>query len=194
MLSAYNSGSHGGDEPPLPDDDAETWLAILRASGRSPATLKQYRYVIRPLAEWLAPRRLVEMTRLDAARWMEQANAAWTPGGMYTRLKVWRAFCNWAVAEGLIERSPFVGLSIREPEEVQRTCTDAQLDAMLDGADRQQRAVILCLADTGMRKAECAGLAFGDVCVRSGTIHIRHSKTRPRVVPMSDILVLAMSR
>lgn len=175
------------------DDDVTTWLAILRASGRSPNTLKQYGYVMAPLVEHLG-RPLREMTRAEAAAWVEQARFRWSAGGVYTRLKVWRSFFGWLVNEEIIDRSPFKGLSVKEPQAVQPTCTDEQLDAMLDGASRQERAILLTLADTGMRKGECAALEFADVSITAGTINVRISKTRPRVVPMSDRLVVTMSR
>lgn len=190
MTTALNSGRSARTTF---DTDADTWLAILRASGRSPRTLTLYGHIIRPLAEWFE-RPLAEMTRADAALWVSYARERWTDGGVVTRLKCIRALFNWMVEEGIIPATPWRGLNVRVEEKPMPTATDAQVEAMLAGADAQERALLLVLCDTGMRKMEASALELSDISLTAGTIHIRVSKSRPRVVPMSDRLCIAMSR
>jgi len=175
------------------DPDADTWLAILRATGRRDSTLTLYANVVRPLREW-TDKPLAEVTKADAATWIAYARERWTDGGVVTRLKAIRSLYSWMVEEEVIERSPWKGLTVRVEDKPMPTCTEAQLEAMLAGADAQERALLLCLADTGMRKSECAALELSDVSLTAGTINIRFSKSKPRVVPCSDRLVVALSR
>jgi integrase/recombinase XerC len=186
MTTALNSDS-------IRDEDALTWLIIWRASGKSPQTINLYAIVIAQLIEHFG-KPLRDVTKLDAIGWLEMAQTRWQPGGVVSRLKAIRCFYNWLLTEEVIARTPWKGLAVKAPNDPQPTCSDEQLAAMLDGASRQETAVILLLAETGMRKGEAAALSFGDVSIADGMIHIRVSKSRPRVVPMSDRLVIAMQR
>lgn len=175
------------------DTDAKLWLITWRASGKSPATIALYATVVCQLSDFYR-KPLAEVTKLDAIAWLEDAKTRWQPGGIASRLKAIKAFWNYLIAEEVITKSPWKGLNIKVPNDPQTTASDDQVAEMLDGADRQETALILTLANTGMRKDECANLEFADVDLASGMINIRVSKSRPRIVPMDDTLVKAMAR
>lgn len=177
----------------ITDEDAKTWLVVWKATGKSPATLALYATVVRQLTDFFG-KPLASVTKLDAIAWLEDAKSRWQPGGVASRLKAIKAFWNWMIQEEVITRSPWKGLNMKVPNDPQTTATDDQVAAMLDGATRQEKALILTLADTGMRKDECANLELRDINIHGGTIDIRISKSRPRTVPMSDELVIAMQR
>jgi integrase/recombinase XerC len=58
---------------------------------------------------------------------------------------------------------------------------------------RRNHAMLAVLIDTGCRRGEIAALRPGDVDLASGTIQFPVSKTRPRVVPLSDRAHLALT-
>jgi integrase len=211
------------------DSDAVTWLAVLRASGRSPHTLTSYSASLRQFEEILAGRgaahgacrnggladggrppgplspkereilgcggrTLASVTKADAIAAVETMRFRWTPGGVSLRLRVLRAFYNWLVAEEVIPRSPFKGISVKVPDEPQRTASDEDVARMLAGANKRDTAIITLLCDTGARKGEVAALEPRDVDLDSGSIHFRTSKSRPRFVPLSDRAVVALAR
>jgi len=176
------------------DEDVSTFLAICRAAGRSPATLKQYRFVLAKLSTDV-PHPVAEMTRADAVAYVEALRLGRKPGGAEAHLRVIRAFFNHLIREEILTKSPFKGLSIKVPEQVMPTATEADIEAMLSRAeDHRDKALVLLLCDTGCRKGEAAGMKFGDVNLQAGTVTFTVSKTRARTVPMSDRLVAQMAR
>ena len=179
------------------DSEATTWLAVLRASGRSPNTLTSYSATLRQFEEILGSTRegtLATVTKAEAIAAVEQMRFRWTPGGVSLRLRVLRTFYNWLVNEEVIPRSPFRGISVKVPDEPQKTASDEDVERMLAGASKRDTAIVLLLADTGARKGEVAALEPRDIDLDSGSVHFRVSKSRPRFVPLSDRAVVALAR
>jgi integrase len=142
---------------PIPSDsEATTWLAVVRAGGRSPKTLLQYSYALCEL-EAAVNKPLAEVTRAEAVATIEAWRFRWKPGGVALRLRVLRAFYNHLVAEEVIIRSPFPTISIKVQDQPRPTATDADVDAMLAKArTARDKCIITLLADTGARKGEVA--------------------------------------
>jgi integrase/recombinase XerC len=74
------------------------------------------------------------------------------------------------VAEGDLQSSPMDGMKppqlLEQPVEVVRPVHLARLLRACEGRDfasRRDTAIILLLVDTGMRRAECAGMNIDDV-------------------------------
>lgn len=175
------------------DRDAQMWLIELSANGRSKATLDLYRTAVNQLSAIVA-KPLKDVDRHDAHAFMEAARERWTEGGIRTRLKAIKSFYGWLIEEDEIAKSPFAKISVRQPNDVQPTATDAQVKAMLKGATRQETAIVLMFAETGMRKDECSNLELADIDLAGKFVHIRISKSKPRILVMSNALALAVGR
>lgn len=96
-------------------------------------------------------------------------------------LRVW---FRWLVAEGVLERSPME--RVRAPKADQtapKTLSADDFFAILREArgSRRDYALVLFLADTGVREAEARGLRVGDVdlALRRATVTGKGRKSRP---------------
>jgi integrase len=61
----------------------------------------------------------------------------------------------------------------------QRVLNHEQITVLLDGADERYRPILATALYTGMRLNELLGLAWGDVDLVEGFIHVRHQLSRP---------------
>lgn len=183
------------------DETVTLFAATLRAQGRREATIRWYGYALGNLTDWRADRggTLDTVTRLEALSFAQYLSETYAPGGVATTLKALRAFYNFLVEEQLITKSPFKGITVRVPDEDQPAVVDEQVEAMLISAKRcrharRDEAIIVLLCDTGARKGEISALELHDVNLTDGTINIRQSKTKPRIVPLSDRAVRCLGR
>jgi site-specific recombinase XerD len=182
--------------PAIRDPDVAAYIACMRAAGRRNNTLKQYRVVLEQWSLHLDAS-VLDGSRADAYGYLAHLqDSGAKPGGIASRLRVLKAFYSWLVREEMVSRNIFSGISVSVPEEVRPTPDEAAIDAMLASAkgNRRDAAILLTLVDTGCRKSECANVALSDVDFHSGTVTFRVSKTRARTVPMSDRLIVAMTR
>ena len=91
-----------------------------------------------------------------------------------------RAFANFLEAEGLVAQSPM--RRVRMPK-VDKRLPDAytvdEVERLLACAtSNRDRAIVLCLLDSGCRASEFLSWNVGDVNVMTGTVHVRHGKNR----------------
>jgi integrase len=161
----------------------------MRASGRSPNTLLQYRYALGQLEEALAQGRpettapesgpaqahlelgLASVTRAEAVAVIEAWRFRWSPGGVALRLRVLKAFYNHLIRDEVIERSPFKGVAVKVQERPRPTASDEDVEAMIaSAANPRDRCIVVLLADTGARKGEIAALRLHDVDLQSGVL------------------------
>ena len=52
-------------------DAAEMWLSALRAAGRSPATLANYRHAVDKLTAWRGDRDVTTLSKFEALRFVQ---------------------------------------------------------------------------------------------------------------------------
>jgi len=178
---------------------AVEYLATLRAMGRRPSTLEQYRYVLQQLSDWRnvnTSSDIADLTRIEALAFTRHLTDTYKPGGVASRLKALRGFYSWCVREEIRSDNPFRGLTINVPDDPQPTATEDEITAMLDHARGHKRdlALLTILADTGCRKGEIAALEVRDIDLSGGTVTFRVSKTKPRTVPLTDRAVIALGR
>ena len=179
-------------------DLAELWLSSAVAAGRSPATIKTYEQALRSLREWRTMREhgLETLTKLEARAWVRWMLDQYTPGGVAFRLRSIKPFYSWLVAEQEIEVSPFKGIHVAVPERIQTTADELEIEAMLVRAKGKPRdlALLTVLADTGCRKGEIAALEWQHIDIHNRLITFPVSKTRPRIVPMTERCYAALVR
>lgn len=115
---------------------------------------------------------------------LREQNLSWsTRNGSHTALLV---FYEWLVARGHVERNPFEAENIRRPRRPRRIKRDlslASLQAVLDAAASDDSpmairdyALLILLADTGMRRMEVVGLNVGHINREKRTIAVLIAK------------------
>jgi integrase/recombinase XerD len=160
------SGSPLLSDPPRVAAIADAFLLQKRVGGCSEATLRVYRFWLDRLqAEVadIATLDVVSVTRFFA-RLRERGVSTSTVHQAYRTLKT---FCRWCIATEALAANPLAGLSIRTPKTLPQVPTEDELRAVLaccgDTLEgRRNRALILVLADAGLRAAEVLRLVVED--------------------------------
>ena len=89
-----------------------------------------------------------------------------------------RAWLNWCVQQDLLKVSPCARVKMPKQERPLLPAFDlADVHDLLEAANTaRDRAILLCLLDSGCRAAEFVALNIGDVDLKSGAVHVRHGK------------------
>jgi integrase/recombinase XerC len=176
----------------------------LRAENKAPRTVETYTESARRFADWLDENDgppLVEAGRSEIRSFLEKILATWSDSTAYNRYSGLRQFYRWLVDEEEIDRSPMADM---KPPAISdkpiHVLTEDQLRALLDtckGKDfvsRRDNAIIRLFLDTGVRRAEMAGLTVDDIDVREQVAQVLGKGRRPRSVPFGVRTAQALSR
>lgn len=105
-------------------------------------------------------------------------------------LRALRAFWSWAVAEGFIDDNPFSTFKIpKAPKRVIPALSTGQLVSLIEAIDvstpqgYRDYAVVLLLADTGLRVSELTGLKLDDVDLERRVLKVWGKGAKERMVP-----------
>ena len=184
---------------------AESFERSLRAENKSPNTIRSYMEGPNLLAAYLEQREL--STDLGAIQrghiedWLADQLSRCRPSSASTRHRGLRAFLNWAVAEGELDESPMRNIKAPAiPEEPPALVTDDELRRVLKACEgrgfdaRRDTAIIRLLIDTGMRRAECAGLRVEDIDFEHNIAVVMGKGRRPRACPFGKRTAQALDR
>jgi site-specific recombinase XerD len=167
----------------------------LRAENKAPSTIVTYGKAVAQLDAFLAdagmPRAVAGIRRehVEAFLVSLQERGA-RPATVSQRYRSLQAFWRWIVDEGEVHESPM--LKMRgpivpvEPPPVLREDDLRELLKACAGADfeaRRDTAIIRLFLDTGMRRAELAGLKVADVDLDQDVALVMGKGRRPRACP-----------
>ena len=167
----------------------QAFIAIKKAEGSSPVTIKNYEVIIglflREHPEFLkAPREaLLAFVSEPENRWSR-----------FTRLKTIKVFGLFLVEEGLLEQNPSRGIKAPMPQERVDIPSLEDVKAFIAAlndksfSERRLKVIIYTALDTGLRRGELCGLRIDDFDGERLLLRIapETSKTRnERVVPIS---------
>jgi site-specific recombinase XerD len=187
-------------------------LAIaLRADGCSPATIKTYRSKLRPLVAYLGAdtpvesitvndlRRYIADQRDTATKYTDHPYHDPIKGGLSDqtiagRVRTTKRLFNWLEEEGIIQNNPTARIKTPRPRQEEPKAISVQdFKALLETAqtdspaDIRDRAIILILADTGVRVSGLCGLRVKDVHFDEGLIKTTEKGKKSRFVPFSPL-------
>lgn len=177
-----------------------SWELSLRADGYADNSVRSYLLAVRSLAGWLTNQRAAvspaELTRDHVRGWLAWVRQTRSPATARSWYGGVRHLCAWLVDEGEAARNPTDGIRtpvapppatpILAPDDIKAllaTCTGQ------DFTSRRDTAIIMVLADGGLRLAEVAGLTVTDVDVANRVLYVagkasRRSGPRHRAVPL----------
>ncbi len=183
------------------------WELTLRADGYSPESLRTYRHGVRSLLEWLdgetAPD---ELDRNHVRAWiahLRETRSATTANIYFSGV---RSFTRWLLAEGEVATDATAGIRAPIPSEPSTPVLPSEdlkrLLASCSGQDfrsRRDTAILLVLADGGLRLAELTGLTVADVDLEAKMLFVQgkgsqRKGARPRAVPIGTRTTLALNR
>ena len=177
----------------------------LEAENKSPRTIEAYTDAVRLLATYCQahghPLLAGELRREHLQEFIADQLARWKPATAHNRCRGVYAFLKWAVTEGDLETNPMQGMRppqlAEQPVEVVGPERLARLLKICEGRDfpsRRDSAIILLLVDTGMRRAECAGMTLDDVDLDQRIVWVLGKGRRPRALPIGRKTAQALDR
>ena len=183
----------------------DSFTLALEAEGKSPKTVENYSRAVVGFAHWLRDQHQADdVTGVSADHvrgWLVSLKGHVSPSTEYRNYSGCRQFFAWCVREGELDTSPMVNIKPpKVPEPRTEMLTAEQMRALLAGCagrdfvSRRDRAVIMLLADTGMRRAELATLRLDDVDLRTRVAYVVGKGRRPRTVPFGARTAQALDR
>jgi integrase/recombinase XerC len=183
----------------------ESFRRTLAAENKSPRTIETYTDAVRLLVTFCEatgrPVTARELAREHIQDFLADQLARWKPSTANNRYRGLHAFFKWAVAEGDLEASPMAGMKPphvpEQPVEVAPAEQLARLLKTCEGKDftsRRDIAIILLLVDTGMRRAECAGITLDDVDLDQKLVWVLGKGRRRRPLPIGRRTAVTLDR
>jgi site-specific recombinase XerD len=190
---------------PVLDTLAVSFKRTLLAENKSARTVETYGEALKLLGAFLDRHRrpvvVEQITRAHVEEFIADLLGKWKPATANNRYRALQAFFKWCVLEGEIAVSPMATMkppAIPEaPPEVLSEEKLRQLFKACSGKtfeDRRDTAVILLLLDTGMRRAECAGLRVQDLDFDEGVATVLGKGRRPRACKFGRRSAQALDR
>lgn len=178
---------------------AHPWRVMARAylesrvarHALSTQSRKNYTYVLRDFTDWLDGRR----TRpgADAAEVVTQVDAwlaarSWCAATCCTNLGIVRPFLDWGAGRGLI--APGVTALLRNPRRsklLPRAQTARWVAQLLVAVpDARGRAIVLLMAQCGLRRGEVAAADMVDIDLADGSLLVHGKGGKERMVWLSE--------
>jgi site-specific recombinase XerD len=196
----------------IPESDVAANLASfvrhLRAENKAPSTIVTYAKAVEQLDGFLAaprrrrPRRVADLRREDIEAFLvDRAEAGMRPATLSQRFRSLQQFFRWLADEGEIERSPMATMHPPQvPETPPPVLREEELKRLLDACagtsfdDRRDSAILRLFIDTGMRRAELAGLRLEDVDFDHEVALVLGKGRRPRACPFGHKTGQALDR
>lgn len=182
-----------------------SFTRTLKAQNKSPATVAAYCSAVRQFVDFLEaqgmPTSVAHVNREHVESFMGHMVGTYKPATANNRYRGLLAFFKWAVGDGEITESPMKNMSPPkipdDPPEllsmdklklVIKACGGKSFEAVRDAA------MIRLLVDTGMRRAELAGIKVTDVDWDDLTVTVLGKGRRLRIVPFGDATAVALDK
>lgn len=173
------------------------FLLSCKVEGLSPATLKNYRYLIGSFVQFCQQNDVLtskdvspQHIRLFMLQLQETNNAT----SVMDYFKSIKRFFNWLIQERYLDESPVRNIKPpRQDDKVVRPFSKQDIDRLLDWCNPhtyigvRNRALILVFLDTGLRVSEMAKIQLVDVDISEGIIKIIGKGRKERWVRIGQI-------
>lgn len=168
------------------DEAVEQFLLHQRASRHSPRTIENYEYSLGKLKAWLADQGITNLETVKSTairQYLADLQAHVSSGTVATAHRRIKAFLVFHENEGNLDENPI--RTVKPPKvdrELLPAFTPEEVKKLLDataGRDPinvRNRSIVTMLLDSGMRLQELTSLRVGDVCTKSGVIHVKKGK------------------
>jgi len=168
----------------------EDWLNHLRDYGnRSPLTIKAYRGDANRFIDFLREHRLptsVDEINHRHIRAFAASLSEYAPATICRKLDALSSFLGHLQRIGIVDVNPVAGVERpKRPRKVPRAATVEQTRALVAAAETpRDRAMLLLLACTGIRRGELLGLDISDVAADLSEVKVRGKGERERMLPV----------
>lgn len=179
----------------------DAFMMFARVEGRAKQTIKTYEIAFKSFLGFAGDPVISEITAgLIRAYISKLLEADYAKTTVNIRLRVLRAFFNWLVREGHLEKSPMaIVKQLRVPLQYPFVLSEQQVAALLRVCKKgtwtgaRNYAMLLTFLDTGVRLKELIGLTLADVSLQARSLRVRHGKgDKERTVFMGRRLTKVM--
>lgn len=182
------------------------FLVARRADGLSPRTVEWYRWTLGKFADYVDGRPVdVMLVREFVAdliarpvRWVNMPQVKSGPLSAYTirgYVRVLKSFFRWCCDDELIVVDPSVSLKIPKlPKRVPRGVSVDDLRVLLASANVRDRAVLLMLADCGLRVSELCGIRLQNLDLDGGVARVLGKGNAERFCFLSAPTIVAVKQ
>ena len=168
-----------------PAQHAALFVESRRAKGLSPGTLRTYEI---HLSQFLQSAKQIDSRTVSS--YLADLQSRSSPGYCWTQARTLRTFCRWLHRAGYIKRPIPIEMP-RYPWRMGRVFNEQEVRSLLDAATDRERAIVLLLIDTGLRRAEACSLSWDDL--EGNTIRLRQGKGgRGRIVLVGEHTLSAL--
>jgi site-specific recombinase XerD len=182
-----------------------SWARSLRAEGKSPNTVSGYLDGLQRFAEFVAERGLPDavaaISREHLEMFFETQLSKHKPATVATRFRSLRIFWQWCLEEGEVKKSPIERMHPPTiPESPTAVLSEADLRKLLrscEGSafvDRRDLGILRLAIDTGLRRAELAGIRLEDLDLDEQLVRVVGKGRRVRTVPFGKKASQAIDR
>lgn len=182
----------------------DSFVLYLRANNRRPRTIETYCEAALQLSAYLHDQGMpdaLHCRREHVESYLADLLERWKPSTAVNRFKSLQAYFRWLTEENEIKVNPMARMRppIAEPPPVP-VLSESELRKLVaacagDGLDqRRDCAIIRLFIDTGMRRAEMAGLQLSDVNLAHGHVRITGKGGRIRDLPIGTKSARAIDR
>ena len=175
------------------------YLLRCEVEGKSPQTVRAYRETLGRFLRSVPVEHAADVTTEHLYCYL----ARFTQLSLETRHRYFRevrCFFNWLVDTGELDENPFRGTrNVRLPQRIVQPLSPAEIERLLAACGPEtavgvrDRAMVLCLLDTGVRCSELVQLSLDDLDLAARRLRIRHGKgNKQRVVPFAARCLAAL--
>lgn len=201
-------GPIGPTSPPKPTALrrlTDSFRRSLAAENKSARTIQTYTESLGQLDAYLEaqgmPTDPLHIKREHVEAFIADLLERWKPATAHNRYRALNSFFGWCVEEGEIRTSPMAHMKPPAIPEAPPAVLDENQQRRLlkacegqDFTDRRDMAILRLLIDTGMRRAELAGLKVLDVDFDANVALVLGKGRRPRSCPFGRKAAQALDR
>jgi site-specific recombinase XerD len=184
---------------------AQSFKRSLLAANKSRKTVETYMEAVEGLRRFLVeqgmPTDPADITREHLESWITHLLELWKPSTANNRFRALQQFFKYLEEEGEIDVTPMRRMKPpRVPDDPPAVLSEPQLKRLLKTCDgkefteRRDKAIIMLLIDTGMRRGELAGLSVDDIDLDNNVALVMGKNARPRACPFGRRTALALDR
>jgi len=184
---------------------APSFRRALLAANKAPRTIDSYMEAVRLFARFLEargmPLQVGAIRREHVEAFLADILERFKPATAANKFRSLQQFFRWLLEEGEITEGPMRNMRPPHvPEEPVPILSEGQLRSLFNACegrlfvDRRDMAIVSLFLDTGMRRAELAGLQISDIDFEAAVALVMGKGRRPRAAPFGRKTALALDR
>jgi len=174
----------------------DEFLIDLKIEERSPKTILFYRDRLKWFVNFIKPYTLLKDIETGDIKQYFSAQNSQHIYAYHAKYRALRAFLNWCVKQNYILESPLTFSPPKLPDIIKPAFTDDELKAIIKACTGslglRNKAMVLVLIDTGIRREELAGIKVADINLEARLISVMGKGRKQRLIPISPTTLKAI--